>query len=131
MFQHRGTQVSIDGDAAARLLLNSNINATIVSTDKGALPTALGLVSAVALVKTLVSNRLEVAVEEQPWGQGTLTFEVDYFQEGAFFNGGTTTSVGGSAGYVGYAPELPAAFFEKLLITDASSGGCGRCECGV
>jgi hypothetical protein len=48
-------------------------------------------------------------------GQGTLNFEVDELQEGAFVNGGTTTSVGGSAGYVGYNPVLPEEFFDKLL----------------
>lgn len=48
-------------------------------------------------------------------GQGTLAFDVEDLQEGSFTNGGTTTSVGGSAGYVGYNPVLPKDFFDELL----------------
>jgi hypothetical protein len=62
-------------------------------------------------------------------GGGSLNFEVDELQEGAFFNGGTTTAVGASAGYVGYAPVLPEEFFDTLLTirspTPALAGAGG------
>jgi hypothetical protein len=48
-------------------------------------------------------------------GVGNIVFEVDDILTGVFNSEGTTTSVGGSAGYVGYAPKLPENIFEKLL----------------
>jgi hypothetical protein len=101
-----------------------NINATIVSTDKedkvgkaagGGFANGFGFGVGSGAGQNGGLESAGGSGGGTALGQGTLSFEVDELQEGAFFNGGTTTSVGGSAGYVGYAPGLQEEFFDKLL----------------
>jgi hypothetical protein len=48
-------------------------------------------------------------------GVGALNFEVNNFTAGVFSSEGTTTSVGASAAYVGYAPVISANLFDNIL----------------
>jgi hypothetical protein len=115
-----------------------NITATIVSTDKetkvgessgGGFANGYGFGVGNGYGENGGSERAGGIGGGSALGQGTLDFEVENLQEGVFVNGGSTTSVGGSAGYVGYNPELPAEFFDELLtvrspkLVLASAGG--------
>jgi hypothetical protein len=49
-------------------------------------------------------------------GGGTIVFEVDEVAQGGYFNSeGLTTSQGGSAGYVGFAPVIASNIFDRFL----------------
>ena len=115
-----------------------NINATIVSTDKvnkvgeasgGGFANGFGFGVGSGAGQNGGFESAGGTGGGTALGGGSLNFEVDELQEGAFFSGGTTTSVGASAGYVGYAPVLPEEFFDTLLTirspTPALAGAGG------